>query len=314
MAPRHILAALGALSILMGAAPRYAGADEAEEPRSSQAQALFDRGRELLGTGDFEHACALLAESQKLDPGGGTLLNLAVCHEKQGRLATAWIEYHDAESAAVHDDRKDRQAFVAERISALEGRLPHLVVVLPPDEPAGIVVRLDGAGLSTLAIGAPLPVDLGPHEVIATAPGYGAWTSAGVTASEGKLTEVRVPVLVRLPPPGVAPARLSAVSWAAGGVAIAGFATMAVTGALALSAKSSADSLCSAARDYCEAGGQSEVSRARALAWASTVSMGVALAASVVAVVWPRKRGAERPAGRASSPVAPLPTRLELTF
>jgi hypothetical protein len=297
MARRFLFAAMTALLLGELVGPRMARADEQDEPRSGQAQALFDRARELMNAGDLAQACALFAESQRLDPGGGTLLNLAVCHEKQGRLATAWSEYHDAESAAVRDDRKDRQAFAAQRIAEVEGRLPHVVVILPPDVPSGIIVKLDGAALSKFAIGAPLPVDPGPHDVIATAPGYYASSPQNFSASEGKLAEVRVPALARLLPIGVGPPHISTVSWVAGGVAIAGYATMAVTGALALSAKSTADSECDVAREYCQPGEQSEASRARALAWASTISMGVALAATVVAVVWPRKRGSERPPG-----------------
>src|ERR1700677_5091661 len=87
------------LVLVCGLGPaRQARVDEAEEARARQAQVLFDRARELLASadGDVKEACKLLAESQRLDPGGGTLLNLAVCHEREGRLATAWLEYRDA--------------------------------------------------------------------------------------------------------------------------------------------------------------------------------------------------------------------------
>ncbi len=254
-----------------------------------------------MEAGNLDEACPLLAESQRLDPGGGTLLNLAVCHERQGKLAEAWTEYHDAQSASVRDDRKDRQAFAAERIAALAGRLPHLVVYAPPSAPVGTVLTVDGAPLSSLAAGVPLPVDPGRHAVAVSAPGYSTW-STEISAAEGAgNVDVRVPALTRVvpigPPPPVFQLRASTV--AAGSVAVASYAAMAITGALALSKQSSAESTCVPARNFCsDPNAAREASEARTLAWASTVSLGVAIAATVitgVTLIWPRGKPVERP-------------------
>ena len=51
------------------------------------AQAQFDEARKLLKMGDTAAACDKLAESQRLEPAVGTLLNLATCYEKLGRTA-----------------------------------------------------------------------------------------------------------------------------------------------------------------------------------------------------------------------------------
>src|SRR5258707_389594 len=73
------------------------------------AQALFEEARALMNSHHVEEACLKFAESQRLDPASGTLLNLAVCHEKQGKTATAWSEYNDVVAAARRERNLERQ-------------------------------------------------------------------------------------------------------------------------------------------------------------------------------------------------------------
>jgi len=82
------------------------------------AQALFDEGRALMAQKRWAEACPKLAESQRLDPGGGTLLNLALCHSGEGKTATALVGLDDALAAAVRDGRADR-----EKLASLENQL-----------------------------------------------------------------------------------------------------------------------------------------------------------------------------------------------
>src|SRR5262245_1711819 len=54
------------------------------------AEALFREARAAMQSGDFDAACAKFEESERLDKAPGTVLNLAECEEKRGRVATAW--------------------------------------------------------------------------------------------------------------------------------------------------------------------------------------------------------------------------------
>ncbi len=160
------------------------------------ATELFNQGRTLLAQGQTAEACRKLEESQRLDPASGTLLNLAVCHEKQGRTASAWAEFRDARVLAQRDNRDDRVALADEHIRALEGKLSKLTVNVPPAATApALVVELDGGALPPDAWGIPLPVDPGEHTIEASAPGRSTWTGKVLVGPEGDVQTVALPKL-----------------------------------------------------------------------------------------------------------------------
>ena len=76
---------------------------------SAAARALFDEGRRLASQGKYDAACPKFEESQKLDPGMGTLFNLADCVEHLGRTATAWVWFREVGDAANRAGQADRE-------------------------------------------------------------------------------------------------------------------------------------------------------------------------------------------------------------
>jgi len=132
------------------------------------AEALFRQGREAMKRGDYTSACPKFAESQRLDPGGGTLLNLADCEEKQGRLASAWQHFVEASETLPPSDA--RVAHAKSRASTLEKRVPRLTVNLAADAPNGTKVVRDNTELTRASLGTPLPVDPGRHVIVVATP------------------------------------------------------------------------------------------------------------------------------------------------
>ncbi len=300
------------------------------EPSATEratAQELFDQGRELMQAGNYREACPKFEQSQRLDPGGGTLLNLAVCHEKEGRIATAWGELHDALSVARRDGRKDREKLASERIQAIAPNLPRLSVHVPAPVPDGVEVRVDGSLLSREAWDVATPFDPGVHEVTTGRAGVASW-SQSIELHEGEtqaltvvIHEAPAPPAVVIEAPRPAPAApappptwnaplprssRSAAFYAVGGVGLASLVTSAVAGVLALGAHSKSEETCIAARHYCtDDNGINEAKRARTLALVSTATLFTGLAG--VSVAWFLPLHYERPKSAGHIQFAPLP-------
>lgn len=155
LSPLIIAAAMGAVSAL---APNVAHADEAT------AEALFQAGKSLMDQKKYAEACPKLEASYKLDPGIGTKLNLADCHEKEGKLAQAWGDWGEARDQAKRENDKARMDLAIRRQKELDPRVPKLTVnVTGPT--TGIDVYRDELQLESAMLGVPLPVDPGGHVV-----------------------------------------------------------------------------------------------------------------------------------------------------
>jgi hypothetical protein len=136
-------------------------------------------------------------------------LNLASCHEHQGKLATAWFEYLDAVTLARRDGRPDRVAFAQGRLAELEPKLSRLTLVVPEaaDYP-GLELELDGTLIGRAARGVPTPVDPGAHVVEVRAPGRQSVrldVEIGTAAEQRTLTIPELPATAPAPAPVPAP-------------------------------------------------------------------------------------------------------------
>jgi len=251
-----------------------ARAQSAEAPMA-RADRLFREGKVALEAGHYDEACPKLLESQHLDPGMGTLLALALCHEASGQTGSAWVEF----TAVVQGSQKrvDRAALAQQHLATLEQFVSRLTVTVA-DGTAGssLRLRLDGADLPQNRWGTPIPVDPGDHTVEATSDPLPPWKQTIHVGKLGEAKSVLVPNLAAAqaekPPPSSTWDRRS-TGWVVGGAGAVALGVGAIAGGLALASRSSATSLCP--NSTCaNATGVSDNHRAETEAWVADFGVG----------------------------------------
>src|SRR4051812_9428226 len=136
------------------------------------AEKLFAEARKLIEAGKMEEACQKLADSYQLDPGIGTLLNLAQCYARLGKTATAWATYREAADAAKAAGQADREKKATRAAEALEPELAKFTVTVPEAAAVkGVEVKRNGMLVPKGLWGVSEPVDPGEYVIEARTPG-----------------------------------------------------------------------------------------------------------------------------------------------
>ena len=265
-----------------------ASVSSADAGSQAAAQALFDDARKAMAQGNYAAACPKFADSQKLDPGAGTLLNLANCYEKNGQTASAWATFKDAAAEAKKSGHPDWEATARKRAAALEPTLSTLTVDVPPASVVdGLEVHRDGAPVGRAEWGVAIPVDPGSHVLDASAPHARKWSATVTVGPNAATASASVPPLVMetvAPPPEpvIAPVastdrsrgngqRIAGIAIAGAGVA--GLAVGGVLGVLALTKNNQAlEPANCPTSTLCNPSGIALTSDARTFATGSTVA------------------------------------------
>jgi hypothetical protein len=166
------------------------------------AEELFRQGREALARGDIPAACGFLEASYRAEETMGTLLNLALCHESQGRVATAWAEFRAVEQRALQavPPQAERAALAHGKAEALRPRMPRLKLRLQPqDDTKDLAVRVDGVEQPRELLPAGLPVDPTAHRVLVARPGFQPTELELPAPAEGAMVVLDVPALAPMP-------------------------------------------------------------------------------------------------------------------
>lgn len=308
--PPLVLLALLGLFAQLGWSEDALGQTSASDRALSEM--LFRQGREQMDQGQTEAACAKFDESYRLDPALGTLLNLAVCHEKLGRLASAWAEYNHAAATARRAGDEARLQYAQEASRRLDGKFATLLIRLtaPAGQSGNYEINLDGRVLRAAALDTPIPVDPGRHQLSVTADGFAPHRQTIEVSGEAKQLSVEVPALRPLPTPAesgavstrgsVAPTAQApaadnqrGVSRQTWGIIVtsAGLAGLAVAGGFgirALTKKGERDDLCDGGVCPTQAGIEAHqaANEAATIANIAAATGGALLAAGVVILLW----------------------------
>jgi hypothetical protein len=180
--------ALGALTVSISASSLALAGD------TSTAEHLFLQGLEAMKKNQFKEACDAFAGSNEADPSPGTEINLALCNEKQAKLASAWGWYRTAAGLAEQRGQKDRADLARREAAKLEPKLHKLVITVKvPAE--GLTVTRDGAPVPSAVLGTDVPMDPGDYVIEVTAKGKKPWKQTVHIASGPGTERLEIPAL-----------------------------------------------------------------------------------------------------------------------
>jgi hypothetical protein len=256
---------------------------------------LFQRGRHAMNDGQYDLAVRYFEQSQEIEPALGNLLNIAVCEERLGRVASALGHLREALAQASPGDK--RRPLVAERIAELEKRVALVTLRLEGPEGTDVTVSLDGRPLGRADLGKVLTVDPGAHALECAGP-QGERCAQLFTLSAGEKSERAVIVTTPAPPTvelapkdppappqvskdaPVAPqpaAKSRALAFGLGALGIAGIGTSLVTGLMVIDRKKEMEGNCLQGR--CNPEGIAAAESGKTLSLVSTLAMGVGVIA-----------------------------------
>jgi hypothetical protein len=189
--------------VTLGVAPVARAQTAADK---AAAEALFDEGKRLREAKRYAEACPKLADSHRLDPAVGTLLNLALCYKENGQTASAWSTYREAAAQAASARQSDREQLARDEASAIEPKLTRLVIEVSPEvaKVQGVEVKRDGAVVPQGLWGVPAPVDPGVRMIDVTAPGKKPFHMEAKAEGAGATAKVVISALEDDPNAGAA--------------------------------------------------------------------------------------------------------------
>jgi hypothetical protein len=217
----------------------------------ARADALYREAVELFKAGNVKGACSKLDESFSLEPKTQTLFSLAKCRQREGRVATAWLQFSDLVKRGEREGDAAKLAEYKAKVAELDRLVPRATLRLE-SHPEVTEVRLDGKPIPQSQWAAPVPIDPGEHVFQFSGTGK-ADAEKRVNVRESETITVEIEPLRDAgagaqPGEGGAGGSVSTkdgssptLGYILGGVGIAAIGAGTITGILAINKKSTAD-------------------------------------------------------------------------
>lgn len=250
----------------------------------AKADKLFAEGLALRDS-NLEQSCAKFEESLSYNPQAiGTLLNVALCDEKLGRIASAVAKFSEARDRAKEQQLAEHLEAAEEHIAALTPELPYLTIRFGTPPIADTKILIDDHVVPMAKIER-FAVDPGERVIVVSAPGRLPFqTKIMIAKREEK--QVEVPELARSVTVKSSRRTIGIITTASGAAAIA---TGVVIGIVAKGRYDDALKLCDTTREpaHCPPESQTKTENARTLGNVGTVvgAVGV-VAAGVGLYLW----------------------------
>ena len=227
----------------VAALARVAAADD-----PSDAERLYREGRALIDAGKPVEACAKFEQSLAKDPRQvGVIMNLALCNERAGKVATALRLYREALDRATEAGLAGVRARASAEIERLTPEVPQLTLVATGAPLPGEKVVIDDAVIA--GDRSRLALDPGRHAVVVTAPGHLPFETTITLVRAGR-EELRIPAL-EIPRRSVIVSGPSARRPVGKITAVGGAAIVVVAGGLAVYARRDYDALFGGSAPHC---------------------------------------------------------------
>jgi hypothetical protein len=177
------LVALAFLSALVASS----AAAQTEEA-TARARELFQQGLEAARAEQWVDARDAFVQSLDIAERPSTLLNLAAAQVQTGQLVEGATSYRRFLELATEPREAAHRTQAQSALTALDARIPHVVVSVTSLQD-GDQVRVDYQVLMATALGAPLALDPGPHDVAVIRSGRSV-ASQRVELAEGQSAQV----------------------------------------------------------------------------------------------------------------------------